>query len=213
MSVLAWHFVGKTLRGGLPLPADGEWLEHKGSLVLCEQGLHASRRVRSALAHAPGSTICRVRCDGKILDGGDKLVCTRRKILWRIDGEQLLREFARWCASQVLPLWDAPPVVREYLATGNAKLRSAARAAAARQARKMPWSGRNDAAETIKLAASTGYSWEVAHDAEISARYAFFYRNMALNGRNISYSLEAAKEAANRKLTRMVMDARRMARG
>ena len=33
--------------------------------------------------------------------------------------------FARWCADQVLHLWGAPDVVREYLRTGDASLRVA----------------------------------------------------------------------------------------
>lgn len=44
--------------------------------------------------------------------------------------ESKCREFARWCALQVIDLRDAPDVVREYLETGNEKIRSAARAAA-----------------------------------------------------------------------------------
>lgn len=38
----AYHFVGETLRDGRPVPADGEWLEHDGKIIMCEAGLHAS---------------------------------------------------------------------------------------------------------------------------------------------------------------------------
>jgi len=36
-----------------------------------------------------------------------------------IDVTELLFDFARWCALQVIDLWDAPAVVREYLETGK----------------------------------------------------------------------------------------------
>ena len=136
----AWHFVSETLRDGRPIPPDGEWLVHDGELVMCESGLHASKRLVDALKYAPGNTICRVEVDGKIIKDDDKLVATRRKILWRVDGEQVLRAFARWCALGVIHLWDAPDGVIEYLTTGREDLRDAACDAArdvARQAQEM----------------------------------------------------------------------------
>jgi hypothetical protein len=129
-TVLAWHFVGDTLRDGRPVPADGEWLEHDGALVMCESGLHASIRLIDALRYAPGATICRVVCAGEMEHDYDKLVAMRRRIAWRIDGEAVLRAFSRWCALQVASLWDMPDVVREYLETGDESLRAAAGAAA-----------------------------------------------------------------------------------
>lgn len=92
----AWHFVNDTLRDGRPIPPDGEWLVHDGELVMCESGLHASKRLVDALKYAPGNMICRVEVDGEIVKDDDKLVAEKRKILWRVDGEQVLRAFARW---------------------------------------------------------------------------------------------------------------------
>tara|TARA_R100001463_G_scaffold29723_2_gene67623 strand:+ start:497 stop:982 length:486 start_codon:yes stop_codon:yes gene_type:complete len=40
------------------------------------------------------------------------------------------REFARWCAIQVVHLWDVPDVSLEYLKTGIEELRKEARSAA-----------------------------------------------------------------------------------
>ena len=157
----AWHLVGKTLRDGRPVPADGEWLEHDGELVMCKSGLHASERLIDALRYAPDSTICRVELDGEILHDDDKVVAMRRRILWRVDGEELLREFARWCALQVIDKWNAPDVVREWLETGNKELRDAARAAA----RAAAWDAAGDAAwDAARYAA-----WDAARYA---ARYA-----------------------------------------
>jgi hypothetical protein len=128
--VRAYHFVSGTLRDGRPVPADGEWLEHDGPLELCASGLHASLHPFDALQYAPGNTLCLVECEGDTLIGDDKIVCRLRKIVARIDAEPLLREFARWCALQVIEQWDAPEVVRQYLTTGDESLRAAAWAAA-----------------------------------------------------------------------------------
>ena len=123
----AWHFVGEKLRDGRPVPPDGEKLTYDGPLVMCESGLHASIKIIDALGFAPGEVICRVECGGEIVTSDDKLICSERTILWRVDGGSLLREFARWCASQVIHLWDAPDVVKRYLETGDESLRAAAR--------------------------------------------------------------------------------------
>lgn len=117
----AWHFVEDTLRDGRPVPPDGEWLVHPGYLFMCESGYHASKRIIDAFHYAPGNanTICRVEVDGKIIEDSDKLVAEKRKILWRVNGDKLLRAFARWCALQAVRLWDAPDAVIKYLETGN----------------------------------------------------------------------------------------------
>ena len=141
--MIAWHFVGDKLRDGRPIPPDGEWLEHDGELVMCESGLHASKRITDSLKYAPGTTICRVEVHGDIIHDDDKVVAGRRKILWRIDGEAVLQAFARWCALQVVHLWSPPDVVVEYLKSGSEDLRAAARDAAWAAA----WAAARDAQE------------------------------------------------------------------
>ena len=143
---LAWHFVGETLRDGQPVPANGEWLEHEGELVMCAAGLHASTHVGDALEYAPGNILCRVRLGGKIIEGADKMVGSRRKIIWRVDAAPVLRAFGRWCALRVLHLWEAPDVVIRYLRTGNEDMRAAARDAA--------WAAARDAASDAAWAAA-----------------------------------------------------------
>ena len=128
--IKAWHFAGPTLRDGRPLPADGETLYHTGPLSMCVSGLHASRQIMDALQYAPGSTICRVECGGEVVEDTDKLVCTERTILWRVDGEALVHDFARRCALDVTHLWNAPEVVTRYLKTGDESIRDAAGAVA-----------------------------------------------------------------------------------
>jgi hypothetical protein len=159
----AWHFVGETLRDGRPVPADGEWLKHDGELEMCKSGLHASVRLIDALKYAPGATICRVELDGEIVEDDDKVVAMRRRIVWRVDGDGLLREFARWCALQVIHLWNAPDVVREYLETGNEDLRDAAGAAA--------WDAAGAAAGGAARDAAGAAAWDAAGDAAWAAAW------------------------------------------
>ncbi|MDP3767055.1 MAG: hypothetical protein Q8S13_03495 [Dehalococcoidia bacterium] len=138
---LWYHFVGETLRDGRPVPADGVWLEYLGPLKLCQSGLHASPTAWDALPNAPGPILCRVELDGERIDGADKSVASRRRIVARLDATVLLRAFARACARDVLHLWKAPEVVRRYLETGDETLRDAAwdAASAARDAASAAW--------------------------------------------------------------------------
>jgi len=126
---LAWHFVGRTLRDGRPIPVDGVWLEHKGPLVMCSSGLHFSRHPFDALTYAPGSTLCLVEIGGEIIEpkGDNKGICSRRKIVKRGDMTELLRYFSRQQALSVVHLWNAPDVVLDYLMTGDESARDAAR--------------------------------------------------------------------------------------
>ena len=82
--------------------------------------------------------------------------------------ESKCREFARWCALQVIDLRDAPDVVREYLETGNEKIRSAARNAAWPDARNAAWPDARAAARN----AARNAAWNAARNAARSARNA-----------------------------------------
>ena len=120
--IRAYHFVGDKLRDGRPVPPDGEWLVHDGPVRMCESGLHASRHPFDALMYAPGPILCLVDCDEIDAEDVDKLVCRRRRIVARFDATTILRAFARQCALDVIHLWDAPQVVRDYLTTGDESL-------------------------------------------------------------------------------------------
>jgi hypothetical protein len=158
--VRAWHFVGKTLRDGSPVPPDGEWLEFTGKLVLCASGLHASREPFDALRHAPGSTLCLVECGGKIIEDTDKLVCSRRRIIARMDATELLRYFARMQALSVVHLWNAPDIVLDYLMTGDESIRDAG------------WDAARDAATAAARAAAWAAAWAAGWDAARDAAWA-----------------------------------------
>ena len=129
-TITAWHFFGDTLRDGTPVPPDGVWLKHKGPLVICESGFHASREPFDALKYAPGNNLAMVKCRGIGEEQSDKFVCSERMIVKRMDATEMLRYFARMQALSVVHLWDAPDVVLDYLATGDERIRATARAAA-----------------------------------------------------------------------------------
>jgi len=127
---------------------------------MCERGLHASLHPFDALQYAPGPILCRVEVGGNIVQGDDKLVATRRRIIRRVDATDLCRAFARRCALDVAHSWECPPVVREYLETGLEKLRAAAWAAARDAARAAARAAALDAARAAARAAAWDSAWE-----------------------------------------------------
>ena len=130
---LAWHFTRLDCRLGYGdgrLVVAGETLTHDGPVKLCSSGLHASVSLLDALGHASGPYLWRVKCSGEVIKGDDKLVCTERTAIAGFDASEMLRDFARRCALDVVNLWDAPDVVIRYLKTGDKSIRAAARAAA-----------------------------------------------------------------------------------
>ena len=118
MTNIAYHFTGRTLRDGQPIPPIGETLVYDGPLVMSIHPL-------DALRHAPGPLLHRVQLSGKILTT-DKLCAYERTIIASIEATDLLRRFACWCALRVIRYWTASSVVREYLNTECEELREAA---------------------------------------------------------------------------------------
>lgn len=210
-TILAWHFVGNTLRDGRPVPPDGEWLVHDGPIKPFASGLNASERIIDALTYAPGPTICRVELRGNIVrHNNDKIVGRERRILWRLDDERLLRDFARRCALDVIHLWQAPDIVREYLKTGDEAIRVAAKAAAWDVARaaswfassaaglRAAWSAADDAADDAADAAALAAA-DAAADADVFDAAWDDARDVAR-----AASWDAARDAQNACLTQMV---------
>ncbi len=170
--VLAWHFVDETLKDGAPVPADGERLAHDGPVSLCEGGLHASEQVLDALKFAPGNIICRVECDDVGERQSDKFVCGARTIVWRIDGEEVLRAFARKVALDVAEFWDMPDEVRKFLETGNDNLRVAARGAARQASREAVLSDEPQAAAAGEAARAAAARTHAARSTGLAAAWA-----------------------------------------
>lgn len=142
----------------------GETLRVEGEPQLCKAGLHASAKLWDALRYAQGErlALCRVTLGGTIKHDTDKSVANERTVIAMLDAdttERILREWARWCALQVIHLWDAPAVVRQYLETGDESLRAAAWAAA--------WDAARDAARAAAWDAARAAARDAARDAKI----------------------------------------------
>lgn len=192
----AYHFTSETLRNGQPIPPIGEWLVHNGPIVPCDSGLHASEHPLDALQYAPGAMLHLVELEDNLVSHGepiDKWVGRRRKIVTTIDATELLREFARWCALQVIHLWDAPAVVRQYLKTGDESLRAAARRTAASAAARAAASA---AARTAARTAASAAAWNAAWAAAMAAARATTW----------DAAWAAAREAQRHKLMEMVQE-------
>jgi hypothetical protein len=85
----------------------------------------------------------------------------------------LLKQFARWCALQVIHLWNVPPVVREYLETGNDSLREEAYGAAAGAAAGAAyWAADEAAAWAADEATARAAYWAATWAAYDTATYA-----------------------------------------
>ena len=200
--IRAYHFVGDKLRDGRPVPPDGEWLVHDGPVKMCESGLHASRHPFDALTYAPGPILCLVDCDEIDAEDRDKLVCRRRRIVARFDATGILRAFARRCALDVIHLWKAPQVVRDYLTTGDESLRDAAAYAvsdaASDAARDAAWDARAAAWDAARAAENAAYA---ARDAAYAAWDAAYAARDAGNA-----ARAAARNAQRERFERLVAD-------
>jgi hypothetical protein len=167
--IRAWHF----LRDDATAPPVGEWLEHSGLLVIGRSGLNASLHPFDALSHARGDTLCLVDCDGVIVYLPNKVVCSRRRIVARMNAEPLLRYFMRQQALSVAHLWEPPQVVLDCL-MGDVLCLVAARAAveatratAVTAARAAAWAAVWDAAAWD--AAAWAAAWDAAAWAVMEA--------------------------------------------
>jgi hypothetical protein len=170
--ILAWHFVADTLRDGRPVPPDGVTLTHSAPLIMCQSGLHASLHPFDALPYAPGPNLCLVACGGDILYSADKIACTERTIVARMDATPLLRYCARQRALSVVHLWDAPQLVLDYL-MGDDTLRAAAlsvaQAAARSVAESEDWPAARSAARSAAWSATESAAWSAAWPAAWAA--------------------------------------------
>ena len=133
-------------------------------LELCGWGLHASERIIDALEYAPGPMVYRVRLHGEIRRGDDKACATHRTYIAGIDATGILRTFARKCALDVIALWDAPDIVRQYLETGDESASAAARDAASAAARDAARAEARGAARAEARGAASAAAWAAAWD-------------------------------------------------
>lgn len=199
-SIEAWHFLRDDCRtyykpGDVIVP--GKTYKHKGRLRLCDSGLHASVNILDALDYAHGHVICRVRMSGDIIYGEDKLVASERTVLWMYNCEDVLREFARWCALEVVHLWDTPDIMVKYLKTGRDDLMIAAMAAA------MDASTRNAARGAAAWASAARASDSTT--AWASTRAAARSSSRAIRDASWASTMDAIRAKFNSKLESMII--------
>ena len=212
-TVKAWHFLeskGHLSNGDSRKVRPGRWLVHHGDLVLCVSGLHASVMVLDALKYALGSVVCRVECSGEITHSTDKLVCTRRRILWWVDSRTVLRQFACKCALDVIGMWDPPDVVTRYLRSMDESLRRDADKA-------VVWAVSSAARGNARAAAKAAAGVVAIADAVEAAWFASDYAARAA-ARHVTQTAMEEKQASamtatlknqNRRLTSMIINAHR----
>lgn len=99
-----WHFLREDGRTGYGdrRPVPGRLMRCRGELVLCGNGLHASKRAIDALRYAPGPIVQRVELIGVRIDDADKSCARSRRCLWIADAARTQHEFALWCAEGAL---------------------------------------------------------------------------------------------------------------
>ena len=203
-----WFSSGKTL------PHDdgrrikvGRTHKVKGEIIPCRNGLHGSIKPLDALAYAPGPLVWRVRLSGLIVPhNSDKIVASERTYIAGDDATETLRHFARLCALDVIDLWDAPDIVRQYLKTGDESMRAAARDAARNAAwaatRAATRAAARAAARNAARAATRNAAWDAARDAAWAAARAAA-RDAAWAAARAA-ARNAAWDAQNRRLSKML---------
>ena len=164
----------------------------------CKKGLHGSIKILDALSFAKGSIIYRVDIKDKIDKQNDKICGQSRTYLYGgINIEKELHVFSRWCALQVIYLWNAPQVVIEYLKTGNESLRTAA------------WDATRAAASDTAWDAARAAAWDAALDAASVARAVAWNaaRAAAWNAARAAAwnaAWAVARDSQNKKLTQLI---------
>ena len=185
MTAPAWHFLGpqRQLRYAPYTPVVlGETLRCDHPPVICETGLHASRRVVDALDYAPqvsGLVLCRVTLGGAVVEADDKLVATERTVTHWADADPMLHELACWYAELAILASKQPADPRSLaaIATKRAWLQgkatdadlAAAWAAARAAAMDAAWDAAGAAARDAARAAAGDAAWAAAWAAARAA--------------------------------------------
>ena len=152
----------------------GEWQHQDGKIVLCENGLHASKTIYRAFSYVQGSVLAKVEVKGKHADESDKSAYSDMRIIeaykWTkkdsvalaiFSAELCLKEFEKLYPDDDRPR-KAIETARAVLAHDTAKNRSAARSAAESAA----WSAAESAAWSAGSAAWSA-AWSAAESATI----------------------------------------------
>ena len=110
MTNYAWHLSngrlgygdGREIVPGMILACKPE------DIGLCDYGFHFCEDILNTLHYGNGSILSLVACEGRVIKGNDKSVCSQRRHLAVADITTILHEFSCWCAEQALALIDNP---------------------------------------------------------------------------------------------------------
>ena len=205
--MLAWHFLREDKRlgnGDGRLVEVGATLECKGDPILCDNGMHGSVRLIDALRYASGPIVCRVKIEGDVIEGEDKLCGRRRTVLWMLDATQILHEFACTCVEDALALVEQPDARSvEGIAAKRKWLRGEITDEELDAAWTASWAAAQDAAWGARAAAlfAQAAARAVAQDATSAARSASW---------DAQFAAQAASEAT---VEAAWSDSRRASRG
>lgn len=136
----AFRSDGKTLHGrdGWPIPQDGkpgEWVEVRGYIYPCGNGLHIMTKGHLAYWPGPRLYLVDVAVDGEVVECDDKIVVSKARLVRPVDGWNA-RSMFLWladCVEHVLPSYARvyPKDMRPHRAvkTIRARVRGMATAA------------------------------------------------------------------------------------
>ena len=164
-----WYFSRESKRlryGDERLIEVGTTHQVEGEPVLCEHGLHASKRLIDALRYAPGCTLWRVKLSKNVVRGDDKAVALKRRYLEEYDARPMLVEFTQWCAKRARKQADANDVNDADYAIYTAAAAYAAYAAYAAAADAADAADAAAYAAAATTAAAYAAAYDAAYDAE-----------------------------------------------
>jgi hypothetical protein len=160
--------------------AAGKWVTWDGPLVACASGIHYC--TQSQVVHWLQPTLYAFEAAGETVNGGNKSICSRGRLLYKIDAwnEQTQRLFAAECAERVLPIYEKehPSDTRPRDAILASRqfafglIGAAAWAAARDAARAAAWAAAWAAARDAARAAARDAAWDAARDAARAAAWA-----------------------------------------
>ena len=178
----AWHFLKNDMTGRCgnePAWKDGQKRTVEGDLVMCQHGYHASKRLIDALEYARGSTICRVEVSRERLKDTDKVCARWRRLLWHLPAEVGERILHEFAC------WCAEQALKRERKAG-------------REPDPRSWQAIETKRKWLRGEASDQELYAARDAARAAARDAAW-----------AAARDAARAAQNRKLTRMIMAARK----
>ena len=183
----AWKILKKGMKSenGDVKWVKNKWREHKGELIRCNAGFHASKSLFDAIQYVTPGIVCLVEYDGRVLQGDDKLVAEKMRVVktYKVT-KKMWVEWSIYCSKLVLKNFekvfpdDNPPrlaikAAQNWLDNPTVKNQRLAESAAG----------------SVRSAAGSAY-WSAAMSAALSARTAYW------SARTAYWSAGSAAESA-----------------